>query len=160
MGKRVMTTMIGLTVLLTPMAGVAQKKSSDVHDAEHIVTQPARDVGIDKKKVPPLLQAAVEDPYSRASTGSCAQISSAVRALNNILGPDFGNDSAGGGKANIAKIGGAAVVNSLIPFRGVVRAVSGAEAADQRYAAAVTAGIARRGYLRGLFEGKNCRGRL
>ncbi len=41
-------------------------------------------------------------------------------------------------------------MNSLIPFRGLVREVSGAGPAERRLNAAIDAGIARRGFLRGL----------
>ena len=49
------------------------------------------------------------------------------------------------------------LVGSIIPFRGLVREVSGA-AGDQRKAeAAVRAGLARRAYLKGLGQGKGCK---
>jgi hypothetical protein len=57
----------------------------------------------------------------------------------------------------LAEAGGAMVVNSLIPFRGIVREVSGAAAKERRMRAAVNAGLARRGYLRGLAATKGCR---
>jgi len=49
------------------------------------------------------------------------------------------------------------VVNSLIPLRGLVREVSGAAPADRRLEAAIDAGLARRGYLRGLAVSRGCR---
>ena len=76
-----------------------------------------------------------------------------------MLGADFrpGNRPA---KRSVAKIGGTAVVNSLIPFRGVVREISGAAAADRRLQAATDAGIARRGFLRGVYQTRGCKGGL
>ena len=52
------------------------------------------------------------------------------------------------------------MVNSLIPFRGVVREVSGAAAADRRLTAATQAGFARRGFLRGVHQTRGCRDAL
>ena len=52
---------------------------------------------------------------------------------------------------------GKTIVNSLIPFRGLVREISGAAPAERRLQAAVAAGIARRGYLRGLAGATKCR---
>lgn len=124
--------------------------------AGQIITQPARDVGIDKVEIPPLLVEAGNDPYATAGTGSCAQLASGIAALSKVIGPDFSKSRAVN-KRNIAKIGGAAVVNSLIPFRGIVREVSGASAAERRKSAAIDAGIARRGFLRGVQTARKCR---
>ncbi|HEX7852655.1 MAG TPA: hypothetical protein VF503_03075 [Sphingobium sp.] len=126
--------------------------------AGEIVTQPVRDVGIDKKKVPPILAQAVEAPYARPGGKGCAAITHEMTQLNAVLGPDFGqgteeNESKIG---KVADVGGSAIVNSLIPLRGLVREVSGAAPADRRFAAAVSAGMARRGYLRGLVQWRGC----
>ncbi len=121
-----------------------------------IVTQPARDVGIEKTKIPAVLEAIGDHPYNTARTGSCAQIAASIAELSSAIGPDYSSSSAPA-KRNIAKVGGAVVVNSLIPFRGIVREISGASAAERRKNAAVDAGIARRGFLRGLQLARQCR---
>jgi len=127
--------------------------------AEDIVTQPVRDVGIDKKKVPPVLEAAVEAPYAAPRGKGCPAVSSEMASLNEALGPDFGQ----GTEANenklgaVAAAGGSAIVNTLIPFRGLVREISGAAPAERRLAAAVSAGMARRGYLHGIAQQRGCR---
>jgi hypothetical protein len=122
-----------------------------------IVSQPARDVGIEKTQIPPLLVEVSKNPYSTAGAGSCPQIASSIAALTRVIGPDFSTSPAVN-KQNMAKLGGSVVVNSLIPFRGIVREVSGASAADRRKNAAIDAGIARRGFLRGLQLSRKCRG--
>jgi hypothetical protein len=137
-------------------APTATPTPSTGRDAKEIVTQPARDVGIEKTKIPPLLEQVSEDPYGTAGTGSCRQITAAIGDLNHVLGPDF-STSPQPGKRNVAKAGGAAIVNSLIPFRGLVREVSGAGPAERRLNAAIDAGYARRGFLRGLQRARNCR---
>ena len=90
--------------------------------------------------------------------GSCAKIASEVSSLDDALGPDFGHKRTRRGSklGSIAKLGGTSVIDSLIPFRGVVRQVSGAAAADRRFAAAVNAGYARRGFLHGLYAARSC----
>ena len=129
-----------------------------VQKAGQIVTQPVRDVGIEKTKIPDLLARAVAQPYEPAGPG-CRTVIAQMAELNEVLGPDFGADS----KENedkfgsLAAAGGAAVVNSLIPFRGLVREVSGAAGAGRRLDAAVNAGLARRGYLRGLAVSRGCK---
>lgn len=139
----------GLLAAVAPAA--AQEQST-----RDIVTQPARDVGIGKTEIPPLLVEASAAPYATEGVATCAQIAAAIADLNAVVGPDF-STSPTKNKTNVAKVGGAAVINSLIPFRGVVREVSGAGAAERRKNAAIDAGIARRGFLRGLQSARRCR---
>ena len=134
-------------------ASAQEKKSSTMNDAGEVASQPVRDVGIGNKKIPPVLLDAADDPY--LPVASCAGLTAGIRALNAELGPDFGAEP--GKKPSVIKTGSAAVVNTLIPFRGIVREVSGAAAADRRLAAATQAGIARRGYLRGTYQARRCR---
>ena len=141
---------LGALAFALPVAGASGQSTG------HIVTQPARDIGLEKTKIPPLLVTVSENPYTTEGTGSCAQIASSIAALNRIIGPDFSSSPAKN-KENMAKMGGEAVVNSLIPFRGIVREVSGASAAERRKTAAIDAGIARRGFLRGLQVARRCR---
>lgn len=133
-----------------------EKRNSTGDDAKEVVTQPARDVGIERTRIPPLLVEVSQDPYGMYGTANCRQLTSGISALNGVLGPDFSTTPTGK-KTNIAKAGGAAVVNSLIPFRGLVREVSGAAPAERRLEAATNAGIARRGFLRGLKRARGCR---
>jgi hypothetical protein len=127
--------------------------------AGSIATQPLRDVNVKKTVVPPVLQRAIAAPYAAAGTGNCAQIRSGLRDLNAALGPDFGTGTARNEDraSQIAEQGGKAVVNSLIPFRGLVREVSGAAPAQRRLNAAMDGGYARRGFLRGMAMAKNCK---
>jgi hypothetical protein len=135
----------------------AQSTSKTSKDAQDIVSQPAKDVGAQKTKIPPLLVEVSKDPYGSRGSATCGQISAAIADLNRILGPDFSASPPKEEKRNLGKAGGQAVVNSLIPFRGLVREVSGAGPAERRLNAAVDAGIARRGFLRGLQRARGCR---
>jgi hypothetical protein len=127
--------------------------------AGRIASQPVTDVGAKKTVVPPVLQRAIAAPYGSAGTASCAQIRSGLGQLNAVLGPDF----AAGASYNedraskIAEAGGKTIVNSIIPFRGLVREISGAAPAQRRLNAAIDAGYARRGYLRGMARAKGCK---
>jgi hypothetical protein len=155
---------VGLTVMsaalvlpaMAPAQDEPQKKDTTIRDTKEVVTQPARDVGIDKQKIPGVLLDAQQAPYSLRGTATCAQLAGALDDLDKVLGPDF-DSGAPGKKTSVAKVGGAAVVNSIIPFRGIVREVSGAAAADRRYQAATDAGVGRRGFLRGIYLSRRCR---
>lgn len=154
------TRSIALFALLAALPALAAaqdepKKPSDLDEAGKIASQPARDVGAVKTKIPPVLEAAAEGPYTLQGLGTCSAMAAKLGDLDQVLGPDF-DDSPQKGDS-IAKMGGKAVVNSLIPFRGVVREISGAAAADRRLAAATDAGIAQRGFLRGVYKTRGCR---
>jgi len=153
-----------LVAVATPAAIFAQeqqeqKGDSTLSEAGRIASRPAKDVGIDKEKVPPVLQSAADAPYTMRGAASCAQLSSGIAALNGALGPDFDEEKeVSGTKAGqIAKVAGEAVVDSIIPFRGLVREVSGAASAQRRMQAATYAGLARRGFLRGIARARKCR---
>jgi hypothetical protein len=140
-------------------AVLAQEKTGTMENAGKIASQPARDIGIAKDKIPEVLQRAVENPYAAPGSRSCGGLKVALRELNTVLGEDFavGAETNENRTGKITEAVGRTVVNSLIPFRGLVREVSGAGPAERRLEAAVTAGIARRGYLRGLAGAQGCK---
>lgn len=127
--------------------------------AGEIASQPVRDLGALRSDIPEILVSASADPYSLKGIRTCKQISAAVSALNSVLGPDFlaGDSNPENRAGRLAAAGGRTVVNSLLPFRGLVREVSGAAPAERRLEAAVDAGYARRGFLRGVHRKQGCR---
>ena len=133
----------------------APKKPSDIDEAGKIVSQPARDIGAAKTKIPPVLELAAAGPYTLEGLSTCGAMAAKLGDLDQALGPDFDDGPQKG--ESLAKVGGKAVVNSIIPFRGVVREISGAAAADRRLAAATDAGIAQRGFLRGVYQTRGCK---
>ena len=145
-------------VLVLPAAATAQdapKQPSDLDEAGRIVSQPARDVGVTRTKIPRVLELSAEGPYTLRGLSTCRAMAAKLGALDRALGPDF--DDAPQKGESIAKAGGKAVVNSIIPFRGVVREISGAATADRRLEAATDAGIAQRGFLRGVYQTRGCK---
>lgn len=144
--------MIG-ALLVTSASATVQSAGKVAGDA---AMTPVEDVNLKHKAIPPVLLSAQEDPYSAAATRNCGQINAGLIELDAVLGPDF--DSGEPGKKGLNASGVAkSVVGSFIPFRGVIREVSGAAGAQRRYDAAVDAGIARRGYLRGVAKMRGCK---
>jgi len=133
--------------------GEARKKAGD------IISQPARDVGVSKTEIPPVLVEATKDPYTLTGLKTCRQLSAAVKDLNAALGPDFqaGAEVRENKAAKLAEAGGKTVVNSILPFRGLVREISGAAPAERSLNAAIDAGYARRGFLRGVHRKQGCK---
>jgi hypothetical protein len=140
-------------------SGEPSRFQKTTRTAEEIASQPVTDVGAKKKEIPPILQRAIAAPYGTAGAANCAQIRSTFGQLNAVLGPDFvaGATVNENRASKIAEAGGKTIVNSIIPFRGLVREVSGAAPQQRRLNAAIDAGYARRGFLRGLARTKNCK---
>ncbi len=145
--------MLGLLVAATP--AIAQQKQTTGQVVGDVATTPLQDVNIKKKRIPEILELARGDPYSTTGLGNCGAINNAIGALTAELGPDFDSpeERKGLNAGKVAK----GVVQSLIPFRGVIREVSGAANAQREWDAAVDAGIARRGFLRGIARTRGCR---
>ncbi|QJU59699.1 hypothetical protein HL653_19815 [Sphingomonas sp. AP4-R1] len=130
-----------------------------VHKGENLASTPAVDVGAKKMEIPEVLQQAAVNPYAAAGTASCAQIKSGLANLSEALGPDFeaGDDTKENRAGKLAEAGGKSLVNGLVPFRGLVREISGAAPAERRLNAAISAGHARRGFLHGVAMARKCK---
>lgn len=142
----------------------AQPEPSKLHQGletgGRIAAQPVHDVDASRTRIPPVLEAASGDPYSLVGARNCAQITRSIAALTEALGPDFKSGPAKreNKAGRLAQAGGKTIVNAIIPFRGLVRELSGAAPAQRRLNDAVDAGLARRGFLRGLQSARGCRG--
>ena len=123
---------------------------------------PLRDANLMRTEIPQVLLDALADPYKRPRPFTCAQYIALVRPLDEALGPDFdvpaADDASLVRKANDVALGGAAsLAQDIVPFRGWVRRLSGAQRHDALVSAAITAGASRRAYLKGLGEAKGCK---
>jgi hypothetical protein len=155
----------GITRIVVALAlsGALPATAQVVHDTVkrggEIASQPARDIGASETKIPPVLASAATDPYSLGGIKKCRQINGAIDDLSGALGPDFttGVEKKENKAGKLAEAGGKTVVNAFIPFRGLVREISGAAPAQRRLNAAIDAGFARRGFLRGVAYARKCR---
>jgi len=144
-----------------PAAAGAQGDPQPAPTVEDVVTRPLADVNLRRKDVPPDLLAIQDNPYASTTIRTCAGLISEIEKLNAVLGPDFDeievDEDARKRKEGVANAAGG-LVSSLIPFRSLVREISGAGRADRDYREALYAGVVRRGYLKGLGEARNCPG--
>lgn len=129
--------------------------------ARDAAIQPLSDVGVVRPGVDPELERILDNPYGLdADERTCPELSFRITQLNRILGPDFdvqidGDKNADRANRGIA-IAGRMASGLLIPFRSIVREVSGASAAERDYRAALVAGIARRSFLKGMAVQQGC----
>jgi hypothetical protein len=115
------------------------------------VQQPFKDLNLVREQTPPVLEAAAKAPYVEMQPLDCAAVRAELAALDHELGPDF--DAAE--NRNDAILAGALRSAMGLPFRGVVRKITGAQKRDERREHAILAGIARRGFLKGV-DRKSC----
>ena len=138
---------------------LAQGNPQPAQTVEDVVTGPLADVNLKRKDVPEDLLAIQDNPYASTGFINCAGIISELEKMNAVLGPDFDevevDEAARKRKEGVANAAGG-LVSSLIPFRSLVREISGAGRADRDYREALYAGVVRRGYLKGLGEARNC----
>jgi hypothetical protein len=133
-----------------------------------VATSPLRDVNLLRTKIPPVLLEALENPYATPKPMSCAEIAALIAPLDEALGPDMDQPKPKKGEEGLIAQGrefigdeamkmAVGAAQDLIPMRGWVRRLTGAERHDKLVRAAITAGGVRRGYLKGVGQAKGCK---
>lgn len=117
---------------------------------------PLNDLNLAKDDIPPVLLAAAADPYASTGIRSCAQISEALAPLDAALGPDLDISDSDNDRVSAGAVA-KSVVASFVPFRGILREITGAAEHQRTFRAAIYAGAVRRGYLKGLGQQKGCK---
>lgn len=153
-------------------AGAASKPAGTAASSDKAsqVTQaavtPLSDLNLVRADIPAALLVAVKAPYAAPAQKTCPAITADVQALDAALGADLDTPATasnpslierGTGAAGNAAVGalrGAA--EGVIPFRGWVRKLSGAEKYSREVAAAIAAGTIRRAYLKGVGQSMGC----
>ena len=129
-------------------------------------TAPLSDLNLMRQAIPPILVAAQTKPYAAAPDRSCASLSAEVQALDAALGadldaPSFAKED-GLAQQGTQALGDAAIgavrstAEGVLPFRGWLRKLSGAERRDREQSDAIAAGTIRRAYLKGIGLSMGC----
>lgn len=120
--------------------------------------QPATDVGLLQAKAPDVLLRAAASPY--APLQRCAKIRAEQVLLDEVLGPDLDTPALSPSASDTASALASDLIGGLLPYRAIVRRLTGATAREEDLERAVMAGIARRGFLRGLARARRCAARV
>jgi len=145
-----------LTIIGLGAAAPLSAQALPEPDAVEVAKTPLRDLNVASREIPEVLQSAARDPYKMAGLGTCDAMVHAIAELDTVLGADYDiADSDGNDRLSEGRIG-QSVVGSIIPFRGIVREVTGAAGNDRAMRAAYTAGMVRRAFLKGWGLGKGC----
>lgn len=167
-----MRAVLVLACLALPAAGLAQEakpadsKTEAKEPAKPVtdrdpslgdaVATPASDLNLKKDEIPPLLLAAQDQPYTMSGLRRCSDIAAAIDQLDAVLGPDIDLPASARSGVTAGRVAQAAI-GSFIPFRGLIRELSGANEQERKIQAAVQAGFARRAFLKGAGQVRGCR---
>ncbi len=140
-----------------PPAAAPSPKPIGERDASavDVIATPAGDLNLRKNDIPQALLDAEAAPYDLRGLRRCNQISAAVRRIDAVLGDDIDIAETAGRKLKVGKTA-QSVVGSFIPFRGLIREISGANEQERRLQSAIFAGTARRSFLKGVGLQRGC----
>jgi hypothetical protein len=157
----------------TPAASAASAPADKPSEVEaymgragDAVIAPLGDLNLVRAKIPAALREAAVAPYGEPAPHDCGNLAERIRALDAALGADLDAPKSGNeasllergvdqvGKASINMISD--TTTGIVPFRGWVRRLTGAERHSKRVAAAITAGSLRRAYLKGYARAQGC----
>ncbi|MDB5723680.1 MAG: hypothetical protein JWQ16_434 [Novosphingobium sp.] len=154
---------------LGAVPAIAQQRAADAKTAEpakpitqqdvgakDVALTPLSDLNLRKGEIPQLLLDAQDDPYTLAGMARCPQIAAAVGELDAVLGDDIDVAQAKKQSMSAGRVA-QSVAGSFIPFRGVIREISGANSQERKVQAAIYAGTARRAFLKGIGQQRGCR---
>jgi hypothetical protein len=153
----------GVLAVCATLAACASTDQAKVTDA---ATAPLADFNLVQAEIPPVLLQAQKQPYKVPTDSGCPTLNAEIADLDAVLGADL-DAPPGDDKPTLLERGGTEAKNSaigalrrttegVVPFRGWIRKLTGAERYSKKVAAAITAGTARRAFLKGLRASAQC----
>jgi hypothetical protein len=145
-----------------PQQTTQLKTRADDHSYKGALASPLHDVNLVRTKIPDVLLDAIDAPYAKPRPQTCPEIVAEVAPLDDALGPDLDRPATADNPSLLQRGNSTAAdavrgaVEGLIPYRGWVRRLTGAEQHDRLVAAAIAAGGVRRAYLKGLGLAMRC----
>lgn len=166
---RMILRTLAVAATLTTVAAMAQVPPSDPPQSdldkigdtmENIGTKPLKDFNLIKPDIDEGLERIMAAPYSLAGIRTCSHYKAAIGRLTYVLGPDVDSpefQKKAKTPAEQALSLGESAAGSIIPFSGVIRRLTGAEAKQNYAKAVIYAGSVRRAYLKGNARQKGCK---
>jgi len=160
------TPLLLLSVAVLASACASNRPDAPRDQIGQAATTPLSDLNLVRADIPAVLAAAQKAPYALPADHSCPAMSAEVQALDAALGADLDTPATAANPSLIERgagtVGNAAVgalrgaAEGVVPFRGWVRKLSGAEKYSKEVAAAIAAGTIRRAFLKGLGQAAAC----
>ena len=154
-GKTALLIFAASAALVAAPAHAQQGQHTNQPTIREVALTPLTDLNLNQDEIPPLLLAAREQPYAHSGVATCPDILRQVADLDTILGDDYDTlppQDDGISVTNLAQ----RVLGSFIPFRGIIRELSGANERQRDFREAISAGMMRRAYLKGRGEALGC----
>lgn len=152
-----------LIVLSIVLCACASHDQSRITDA---ATTPLSDLNLVHTEIPAVLAEAQKQPYAIPSDMGCDSLTKEVKELDAVLGPDLDTPATesnpglierGSNETKNAAVGALQrTTEGVVPFRGWIRKLSGAESYSRNVAAAIAAGTVRRAFIKGLRVSRTC----
>jgi len=150
-------------IVVIMLAGCASSSATRIGTAAAV---PLTDLNVAQEDIPAVLLAARENPYQVPFGQNCVAISLEIRALDEVLGADL-DAPVSPADPSLARRASSLVqdqavgalqrtAEGLIPFRGWVRKLSGAERHSKHVSACIAAGSMRRAFLKGFAASEQC----
>ena len=149
--------------MLVALSGCASMTHSRLGDA---ALTPLSDLNVVRAEIPDVLVSAQQQPYRIPTDQGCLALELDIAGLDQVLGADLDAPAQESKPSLINRsavwVGDQAVgaaqrtAQGLVPFRGWVRKLSGAERYSDKVAASITAGAIRRAFLKGIAAAKGC----
>ena len=120
---------------------------------------PFNDLNLVKAPIPEVLSVAQTAPYAFPEARTCTDLRASVQALDDVLGPDLDAPPSEDAQNAVERGLANAVQNAaegIIPYRGWVRKITGAERHAKHISAAIAAGTVRRAFLKGIAKAESC----
>jgi len=149
---RLIATSVCVVALASCAATTYSYRSGDrrVGDA---IGEPLRDTGWTRENPPEVLSRAAAAPYALPSVPECGALRDEISALDRVLGPDLDAADAPEEQSDIDASGLlSGAIGGLVglPYRSIVRRVSGAAERERTLRDAIFAGMVRRAFLKGV----------
>ena len=135
--------------------------STDQTRVSTAAATPLNDFNLGNAPIPEVLKIAQRNPYAAPVSQECPALATEIAALDAVLGPDVDAADAAG-KKNIDFVGDEAAnalqrtAEGIVPFRGWIRKLTGAERHSREVSNAIAAGSMRRAYLKGIRYAIKC----
>lgn len=150
------TLALAAALFAAPLAAQSEENVRDRNpDVRDIAATPITDLNLTRDEIPQVLVDAATNPYANDGLDNCSDLGGEIALLDRVLGADLDIDTDERRDITVGKVAKSAV-GSLIPFRGIIREITGAADHQRNFEEAILAGAVRRGYLKGLGEQMGC----
>jgi hypothetical protein len=150
---------LAFLLVLLPLAPAAAQSAGEVGESVgEVALTPLSDLNLRGGTVPEVL-ARIDSPYQPVPSLSCAALAREIAGLDEALGPDIdvAQEEDPETLARVERHASSIVGSLILPFRGLVREISGAEDRERRLLEYHSRGVARRAFLKGLGRARGCR---